>query len=83
MKKVLILVEGQTEETFVKQVLAPYLNRFDIFIIPTIIVTKRVKRGADFKGGVPEYPKVRNEILRLLSGSSATIITNLIELNFI
>ncbi len=57
MKKVLILVEGQTEETFVKQVLSPYLNRFDIFIIPTIIVTKRVKIGADFKGGVPEYPK--------------------------
>ena len=79
MKKVLILVEGQTEETFVKQVLAPYLNGFDIFIIPIIIVTKRVKIGADFKGGVPEYPKVRNEILRLLSDRSANTITTMFD----
>jgi hypothetical protein len=79
MTKVLILVEGQTEETFVKRTLYPPLSSLDVFLIPTIIATKRIKRGPSFKGGMPSYAKVRREILRLLQDSSAALVTTMID----
>lgn len=79
MAKVLILVEGQTEETFVKRTLDPHLSTLGVFLVPTIIVTKRIKRGPNFKGGMPSYAKVRREILRLLGDSSAAIVTTMID----
>lgn len=75
MKKVLILVEGQTEEGFVKRVLNEHLRYNDIYLVPTIIATKRVKQGSDFKGGVISYVKVRKEILKLLGDTTAKVTT--------
>lgn len=37
MKRVPILVEGQTEEQFIKTVLAPYLWQYQVTMIPTVI----------------------------------------------
>ena len=51
MKKVLVLVEGQTEEVFVKNVLGPYLWERHIFCIPKIAVTKLVKSGLILRAG--------------------------------
>ena len=48
MKRVFIIVEGQTEEEFVKTVLSPYLSSKQILsVTPIIIHTK----GKEFKGG--------------------------------
>ena len=52
-KRVLILVEGQTEERFVKDVLGPAFWAKELFFHPTLLVTKRVKDGPNFKGGSP------------------------------
>jgi hypothetical protein len=79
MRKVLLLVEGQTEETFVKRVINPYLSSKEIYIEPKIITTKRVKRGPDFKGGVPHYGRVKTQILRLLNDTSAHIVSTMID----
>lgn len=79
MAKVLILVEGQTEETFVKRTLGPHLSSLGVFVVPTIIATKRIKSGSSFKGGVPSYTRVRREILRLLGDSSAALVTTMID----
>ncbi len=79
MKKALILVEGQTEETFVKRVLGEYLTAKSIFVIPTIVTTKRVKTGADFKGGIISYAKVRDEIHKLLGVRSAQLVTTMLD----
>ncbi|MCI0489731.1 MAG: DUF4276 family protein [Blastocatellia bacterium] len=79
MKKVLILAEGQTEETFIKQILAPHLLPLDVSPVPIIIATKRLKSGTQFKGGVPSYEKVRKEIQRLLGDSSAALVTTMID----
>ena len=79
MKKVLILAEGQTEETFIKQILAPHLLPLDVSPVPIIIATKRIKSGSHFKGGVPSYEKVRKEIQRLLGDSSAALVTTMID----
>ena len=75
MKKILVLVEGQTEEVFVKNVLSPYFWDKHIFCIPKIAITKLVKSGPHFKGGIVSYEKVRNDINRLLRDSSAAMVS--------
>ncbi len=79
MPKVLILAEGQTEETFVKRILYPHLSSRDVFVVPTILATKRIKSGPSFKGGVPSYERVKKEIQRLLGDSSAALVTTMID----
>jgi len=79
MKRVLILVEGQTEERFVNRVLAPQLQKHEIVAIPTIVVTKRVKGGQHFKGGVLSYQQVRGDLLRLLGDSNASAVTTMLD----
>lgn len=79
MSNVLILVEGQTEETFVRHILGPYLWKFNVFCIPTIATTKRVAAGPDFKGGIVSYGKLKFDIKRLLEDSSARLVTTMID----
>lgn len=79
MKKVLILCEGQTEETFATQVLVPYLSARHVCLIPILLKTKQVKSGATFKGGVTSYAKLRQDVQRLLHDSSATLVTTLLD----
>ena len=80
MKKALVLVEGQTEEAFVKRVLQEHLLKYHVSLIPIIVSTKRVKSGPDFKGGIVSYKRVRGDILRLLNDSSAELITTMFDL---
>ena len=78
-KKVLVLVEGQTEEGFIKRVLGPYLYKKEIFLTPTIIKTKREVRGPDHKGGVNSYRQVKRDLLPLLNDTSANVVTTMID----
>ena len=80
MKKVLVLVEGQTEERFVKDVFYPHLHQSGIYLIPKIATTKRVKSGPDFKGGIISYERVRNDIIRLLRDTNAACVTTMFDL---
>ena len=76
----LILVEGQTEEQFVKEVLCPYLcARSGLWLTPTIVVTKVVKSGPNFKGGLNSFEQVRRDVLKLLHDTSAKVITTLFD----
>lgn len=79
MGKTLILVEGQTEERFVKLVLSDYFFQRDICLIPRIIETKEVKSGPNFKGGINSYQKIKKDLLKLLADSSAGIVTTMID----
>jgi hypothetical protein len=78
-KRALILVEGQTEERFVKDVLAPELWDQELYLQPAILVTKRVKDGANFKGGVTNYAKFRSDIMRLLNSAGGALVTTLLD----
>jgi len=78
-KRVLILVEGQTEERFVKDVLGPAFLARQLFITPTLLVTKRVKNGPDFKGGVTTFGKFQNDAKRLLSIPGGALVTTLLD----
>lgn len=80
MNRVLVSVEGQTEETFARDVLRKHLWGFGIDIQPVVITTHRVKQGANFKGGVLSYGKARNEIIRLLNDRNAVAVTTMYDL---
>lgn len=78
-KRVLILVEGQTEERFVKDVLGPFFWGKDLFFHPTILVTKRVKDGPNFNGGVSNFAKFQNDARRLLASAGGALVTTLLD----
>ena len=80
MGRVLVLVEGDTEEQFVKSILAPHLTQHGTFIIPTIVTTKRLPGKPHFKGGVSSYGKIRNDIRRLCRDSNAVCMTTMLDL---
>lgn len=79
MKRILLLVEGQTEETFARDVLAPHLAGHEIDLRYTIATTKRVKDGPNFKGGITSYTRVRNDINRLLRDTNVAAVTTMID----
>ncbi len=80
MRRVLISVEGQTEEMFVKQILQPHLLSLGLYLTPVVVSTKKTKQGNTFKGGLTSYQKVQNEIQRLLRDSAAVAITTMYDL---
>ena len=79
MKRGLVLVEGQTEERFVNECLGPYFATQGLFLIATIVKTKRVVGAPHFEGGVASYGQVRRDLGLLLRDSDASVITTLLD----
>jgi hypothetical protein len=79
MRRVLILVEGQTEETFVRDVLGPHLLSRGLAAAAAILKTKRVKSGLTFRGGVTSTSQVLGDLRRLCRDSDAAAITTLLD----
>ena len=79
MKQILISVEGQTEETFVREVLCPHLNQLNLNPVPIVLTTKRVKAGVNFKGGLLSYEQASKEIGRLLLDKNAIAVTTMYD----
>ena len=76
MKRIYIVVEGQTEQEFVNSIVAPYLWNLGIFnITPVLIRTSRTGRG-----GMVSYEHLCNTIRMLLaSGKDDFIVTTFID----
>jgi hypothetical protein len=80
MKRALMLVEGQTEEAFVNGVLAPHLERYDLYVACTLICTKRVHGQRRFRGGTgATYRHIRRDLRNLLRDTSVVAVTTLID----
>jgi hypothetical protein len=79
VRRVLISVEGQTEETFVRETLSPHLLERGVAPIPILVITKVVKSGPSFKGGITSYERVRKDILRLLGDTDAVAVTTMYD----
>ncbi|MBK9927834.1 MAG: DUF4276 family protein [Anaerolineales bacterium] len=80
MNRVLVSAEGQTEETFVREVLRKHLWNFNVDLNPVVITTHRVKQGQKFKGGVLSYEQTKNEVMRLLRDTNVVAVTTLYDL---
>ncbi len=75
IKRVLILVEGQSAYRFVKDILCPFYDNRGIYLNPTINPTRRVLAGPDFKGGITKYSPFRKQLQNLLRDKQATVTT--------
>jgi hypothetical protein len=73
MSRVLALVEGQTEQAFVKQVLAPELGARGVYLTAALI--GRPGR----KGGIRPYEIVRGDILKLLKQDRRQFCTTMFD----
>lgn len=76
MRRLYIIVEGQTEQEFVNSLIAPYLQKFEIYsVTPVLIRTSRSGRG-----GMVNYQHLYNTIKMLLASSQADfVVTTLID----
>jgi len=78
-QRVLILVEGQTEERFVKDVLGPAFFGRGLFFSATLLVTKRIKDGPRFKGGVTSFARFKQDAQRLLNSARGALVTTMLD----
>ena len=72
--RVKIFVEGQTEETFVNEVLTPYFSGREIYLTPILAQTSK-----GHKGGIVSYGKVKHQVERLCKEDSSAYVTTLID----
>jgi len=64
MKRLIIIVEGATEQEFVNQYLLPYLNTFGIYNVTPIEIT--TNRQLKKRGGFVNYEHLRKDIIKAL-----------------
>jgi hypothetical protein len=76
MNKIMLLVEGPTEEQFVKRILSPRWP--GCCLVPIIFYTKRTD-DAVYKGGRVGYFHFRKQICNLLMDSSAVLVTTMVD----
>ena len=67
MKRLMIYCEGTTEESFVKEVLAPYFWNMHVIVNPI---------SAD---GVSKYSLIKKDLVRLCKGDPTAIITTMLD----
>lgn len=75
MSRIVLLVEGQTEEAFVNELLAPHYWALGVFLTPIIIST-----SPGNKGGVVSYGKVKHQVTRLCREHHAAHVTTMFDL---
>jgi len=76
MVRLNIITEGQTEETYVRDILYDHLATYQVYTTPITLVT--AVRERTFRGGVSKYGPIRKDVLRSLKDHTA-IITTMID----
>lgn len=80
MKFVSVLVEGQTEEAFVYDILQPFMFSIgDVYLNPVVLKTRRSAAGPDYKGGVTSFGQVEEHIRSLLNDTSTVLVTTMLD----
>ena len=74
MTRIYIVVEGQTEETFVKEVLAEELSYRGVYLYPLLLGTP------SHQGGRVNYQRVKRDVQKLLKQDRNVYCTTLIDL---
>lgn len=62
-----------------KDVLGPAFWEKELFFHVTILVTKRVKAGPNFKGGVTNFARFQNDTRRLLASAGGALVTMMLD----
>lgn len=82
MRRLHVLAEGQTEEAFVNQVLAPHLAGFDVVSDVRCVTTGSDRRRRDivYRGGMREYGKVQRDLKRWMAEDGTAAFTTMFDL---
>lgn len=75
MIRVYVICEGQTEETFIRDVIAPVLAPLQIFLTARLISTSK-----NNKGGALTYERVRRFVLNCLKEHDDLVVTTFFDL---
>ncbi|TVP63008.1 MAG: DUF4276 family protein [Nodularia sp. (in: Bacteria)] len=75
MMRVNIFVEGQTEETFVRELLYEHFQRQNIYLTPILVRTS--SKG---KGGIVSYEKIKPQLHRKCLEDSSAFVTTMFDL---
>jgi hypothetical protein len=75
MSRVYVLVEGQTEEAFLNEVLVPHYAVTGLYLYPIIVST-----SPGYRGGVVSYARIRPQIDRLCRQNHTAHVTTLFDL---
>ncbi len=74
MTRVHVFCEGQTEDVFVREVLAPHFQRMNIWLNPIIVRT-----GPQGKGGVSSYGKIKWQVENKCKEDPTAWVTTLLD----
>ncbi len=81
MARLNIIVEGQTEETFVRDVLRDHLAACQVYVSVRRIETGRdQKRSKIHRGGMTSYERAKRDIERWLSEDQTAYLTTMFDL---
>lgn len=76
-----VVVEGQTEETFVNRLIRGPLSLFNIIADASCVETKRILNRPDikYKGGLTKYKKAKDDIQRWLDEDPNAFLTTMFD----
>jgi len=74
MIRVHVFVEGQTEETFVTELLQEHFSRIDIYLNPILIRT-----GKKGRGGVSTYGKIQWQVKKKCKEDKTAYVTTMLD----
>jgi hypothetical protein len=82
MRRLNVLAEGQTEEAFVNEVLAPHLADHHVVASVRCVTTRRDRRRPDVvhRGGLPDYGKARRDLQRWMAEDGTAAFTTMFDL---
>lgn len=75
MIRVHVFCEGQTEETFIREVLYDHLRKTGVYLNPILVRT-----GPRGKGGLVRYAGIRQQLLRKCREDQSACITTMFDL---
>lgn len=73
MKRLYIIVEGQTEQEFVESVIAPYLRKKEIYSVTPI----KIRTSKTGRGGFVNYEHLKKDVRKLLSSKKQDIVVSM------
>ncbi len=77
MTRLFVHVEGQTEESFVNEVLAPHLYKCGFTLVRARLMGNARQRNQ--RGGIRGWPAARKEIVRQLRQDSDSAVTTMVD----
>jgi hypothetical protein len=82
MRRLHVLAEGQTEEAFVNQVLAPHLAGHGVVADVRCVTTRRDRHRPDrvYRGGMRDFGKVQRDLDRWMAEDRGAAFTTMFDL---